>query len=311
MSSTNLNLSMSLTNTKTLLVILGPTAIGKTALSIQLAQQLDTAIISCDSRQFFKEMCIGTAVPSKEELAAAPHHFIQHRSIHQTYSVGAFERDALKTINDLFKTKESLILVGGSGLYIDAVCQGLDHFPSIDESLRQSLRQAYADNGMEWLQKEVKELDPAYWEVVDQQNAHRLLRCLEVCKQSGKTFSSFRKATQSERSFNIRYIGLEMPREQLYQRINQRVDSMMEEGLLEEAKNLLPHQHLNALQTVGYRELFAHFNGEYELDRAVELIQQNTRRFAKRQLTWFKRYEKANWYSNAKEALLAEANRNN
>lgn len=296
---------MSLANTKTLLVILGPTAIGKTALSIQLAKQLKTAIISCDSRQFFKEMCIGTAVPSVNELEAAPHHFIQHRSIHESYSVGAFEREALETIKQLFNTHDTLILVGGSGLYIDAVCQGLDHFPAIEGALRQSLRKSYTENGLEWLQKQVAELDPTYWQEVDKQNAHRLLRCLEVCKQSGKTFSSFRKAAQSERSFNIRYIGLEMAREQLYQRINLRVEKMMEAGLLEEAKNLLPHQHLNALQTVGYRELFAHFNGEYELDRALELIQQNTRRFAKRQLTWFKRYESVEWYTDAEKAVLA------
>lgn len=295
---------MSSTSTNTLWVVLGPTAIGKTALGIQLAQKLNTEIISCDSRQFFQEMRIGTAVPSTEELDSVPHHFIQHISIHQEYSVGSFEKESLKKIEELFQTKQHAVLVGGSGLYIDAVCKGLDNFPTINPTLREELRNKYNEFGIVWLQKEVQKHDPEYYQIVDTQNAHRLLRCLEVCLQSQKTFTSFRQQNTNTRPFNIKYIGLQMPREELYLRINQRVDNMMQEGLLEEAKALLPHQHLNALQTVGYRELFAHLNGEHSLERAIELIKQNTRRFAKRQLTWLKRYTQANWCNSPEDCLI-------
>lgn len=294
---------MSSTNTNTLWVILGPTAIGKTALGIQIAQKLSTEIISCDSRQFFQEMCIGTAVPSAKELESVPHHFIQHISIHQEYSVGAFEKESFKKLEGLFKTKQHAVLVGGSGLYIDAVCKGLDNFPAINPALRESLRKKYNELGIVWLQEEVQKHDPKYYQIADIKNSHRLLRCLEVCLQSHNTFTSFRQQNTNTRPFNIKYIGLQMPRELLYQRINQRVDNMMQEGLLEEVKKLLQYQHLNALQTVGYGELFAHLNGEHTLERAVELIKQNTRRFAKRQLTWLKRYENALWLDSAKEAL--------
>lgn len=294
---------MSSTNTNTLWVVLGPTAIGKTALGIQIAQQLNTEIVSCDSRQFFKEMCIGTAVPSEDELATVPHHLIQHKSIHQAYSVGAFEQEALEKLAEIFQTKKHAVLVGGSGLYIDALCKGLDNFPTIKPKLKEELRANYNSKGLAWLQKEVQQHDPEYYQVVDTKNAHRLLRCLEVCLQSQQTFTSFRKQSTNKRPFNIQYIGLQMPREQLYQRINQRVDIMMQEGLLDEVKTLLPHQHLNALQTVGYRELFAYLNGEHCLEKATELIKQNTRRFAKRQRTWLKRYTDAKWYKSAEEAV--------
>ncbi|MBJ11198.1 MAG: tRNA (adenosine(37)-N6)-dimethylallyltransferase MiaA [Flavobacteriales bacterium] len=294
---------MSSMSTNTLWVVLGPTAIGKTALGIQLAQKLNTEIISCDSRQFYKEMRIGTAVPSTEELESVPHHFMQHISIHQEYSVGCFEKESLKKLEELLQTKQHAVLVGGSGLYIDAVCKGLDKFPDIKPELREKIRTNYNNKGLAWLQQEVQKNDPEYYQIVDTQNAYRLLRCLEVCLQSRKTFTSFRKQKTNTRPFNIKYIGLQMPREELYLRINQRVDSMMKEGLLEEAKALLPHQHLNALQTVGYRELFAHLNGEHTLEKAVELIKQNTRRFAKRQLTWLKKYENAKWFDSAKEAI--------
>ena len=294
---------MSSTSTNTLWVVLGPTAIGKTALGIQLAQKLNTEIISCDSRQFFQEMRIGTAVPSSKELDSIQHHFIQHISIHQQYSVGSFEKESLKKIEELFQTKQHAILLGGSGLYIDAVCKGLDNFPDIKPELRVKIRTNYNNKGLAWLQKEVQKKDPEYYQIADTQNVHRLLRCLEVCLQSRKTFTSFRQQNTNTRPFNIKYIGLQMPREKLYLRINQRVDNMMQEGLLEEAKALLPHQHLNALQTVGYRELFAHLNGEHTLERAVELIKQNTRRFAKRQLTWLKKYENAQWFDSAEEVI--------
>ena len=294
---------MSSTSTNTLWVILGPTAIGKTALGIQLAQKLNTEIISCDSRQFFKEMRIGTAVPSTEELESVQHHFIQHISIHQDYSVGSFEKESLKKLEELFQTKQHAILVGGSGLYIDAVCKGFDNFPDIKPNLREKIRTNYNNKGLAWLQQEVQKHDPKYYQIVDTQNVHRLLRCLEVCLQSRKTFTSFRQQNTKTRAFNIKYIGLQMPREKLYLRINQRVESMMQVGLLEEAKALLPHKHLNALQTVGYRELFAHLDGEHTLERAVELIKQNTRRFAKRQLTWLKKYENTKWFDSAEEAI--------
>ena len=294
---------MSSTSTNTLWVILGPTAIGKTALGIQLAQKLNTEIISCDSRQFFQEMRIGTAVPSTEELESIPHHFIQHISIHHEYSVGSFEKESLKKLEELFQTKQHAILVGGSGLYIDAVCKGFDNFPDIKPNLREKIRTNYNNKGLAWLQQEVQKHDPKYYQIVDTQNVHRLLRCLEVCLQSRKTFTSFRQQNTKTRAFNIKYIGLQMPREKLYLRINQRVESMMQVGLLEEAKALLPHKHLNALQTVGYRELFAHLDGEHTLERAVELIKQNTRRFAKRQLTWLKKYENTKWFDSAEEAI--------
>lgn len=303
MISTTLNNLMSLTSTNTLWVVLGPTAIGKTALGIQLAQKLNTEIISCDSRQFFQEMRIGTAVPSAEELDSVPQHFIQHISIHQEYSVGSFEKESLKKLEELFKTKQHAVLVGGSGLYIDAVCKGLDNFPAINPTLRKKLRNKYNKFGIVWLQKEVEKNDPEYYQNADIQNAHRLLRCLEVCLQSHNTFTSFRQQKTNRRPFDIKYIGLQIPREKLYRQINQRVDNMMQEGLLEEVKSLLPYQHLNALQTVGYRELFTHLNGEHTLERAVELIKQNTRRFAKRQLTWLKRYEETQWFDSAEKAL--------
>ena len=290
-------------STNTLWVVLGPTAIGKTALGIQLAQKLNTEIISCDSRQFFQEMRIGTAVPSTEELDSIPHHFIQHISINHEYSVGSFEKESLKKLDELFQNKQHAILVGGSGLYIDAVCKGFDNFPTINPALRKELRKKYNEFGIIWLQEEVQKNDPEYYQIADIQNAHRLLRCLEVCLQSKKTFTFFRQQNTNMRPFNIKYIGLQMPREELYLRINQRVDNMMQEGLLEEVKALLPYQHLNALQTVGYRELFAHLNGEHTLERAVELIKQNTRRFAKRQLTWLKKYENTQWFDSAEEAI--------
>ena len=290
-------------STNTLWVVLGQTAIGKTTLGIQIAQKLNTEIISCDSRQFYQEMRIGTAVPSKEDLNSVPHHFIQHISIHQEYSVGAFEKESLKKLEELFQTKQQAVLIGGSGLYIDAVCKGLDKFPDIKPELREKIRKNYKNKGLAWLQQEVQKHDPEYYQIVDTQNAHRLLRCLEVCLHSHNTFTSLRQQNTIKRPFNIKYIGLQMPREKLYQRINERVDKMMQEGLLEEVKALLPYQHLNALQTVGYRELFTHFNGEKTLERAVELIKQNTRRYAKRQLTWLKKYENVFWCDNAKEAL--------
>lgn len=288
---------------KTLYVVLGPTAVGKTALAIELAKKRQTEIISCDSRQFYKEMNIGTAVPSSKELKSITHHFIQHKSIHDTYNVGAFEQEALKKLKELFLEHQVVVMVGGSGLYIDAVCKGLSAFPEIDTSLRKELRENFKNRGIEWLQNEVKKEDPNYYQTVDVNNAHRLLRCLEVCRQTNQAFSSFRNKNKDTRFFNTQYIGLEMSRDDLYERINHRVDIMIQNGLLEEVKSLLPYQSLNALQTVGYRELFAFYRKEISLEEAIEQIKKNTRRYAKRQLTWFKKYDEAQWYKSAKEAV--------
>ena len=283
--------------TKKLLVIYGPTAVGKTSLAIQLALQHKTEIISADSRQFFKEMKIGTAVPEQEELDAANHHFIQHKSIHDNYNVGLFEKEAISKIEQLFKHHNTLIMVGGSGLYIDAVCKGLDTFPDIDETLRIELRKKFDDYGLQWLQDEVKKIDPIFYASSDVNNHQRLLRCLEVCKQSGQTFSSFKNKQNKTRPFEVEYISIKMDREKLYQRINDRVDIMMEKGLLQEVESLIKYQDLNALKTVGYSELFQYLNNDISLERAIELIKQNSRRYAKRQMTWLKRYH-INWLEN-------------
>ena len=283
--------------TKKILVIYGPTAVGKTSLAIQLALQHKTEIISADSRQFFKEMKIGTAVPEQEELDAANHHFIQHKSIHDNYNVGIFEKEAISKIEKLFKHHNTLIMVGGSGLYIDAVCKGLDTFPEIDEILKKQLRLKFESLGLKWLQDEVKKNDPIFYTNTDINNHQRLIRCLEVCKQSGKTFSSFKNKQNNKRPFEIEYISIKMDREKLYKRINDRVDKMMEKGLLQEAKSLMKYQHLNALKSVGYSELFKYLNKDISLEKAIDLIKQNTRRYAKRQITWTKRYQ-IRWIEN-------------
>lgn len=275
---------------KKLIVIFGPTASGKTTLAIKLAQQYNTEIISADSRQFYKEMKIGTAVPTKQELDSVKHHFIQHISIHDNYNVGLFEQEATKTIQSLFQKFDTLIVVGGSGLYIDAICYGFDSFPEIDPTLRQSLREEYIEKGLVWLQEKVNSLDPAFYKNADINNHQRLLRCLEVCVQSGQTFSSFKLRKDEKKPYDIQFKSIRMDRETLYARINQRVDHMMENGLLNEVETLLPFKNQNALQTVGYKELFAYLNDEISLDFAIELIKRNSRRFAKRQITWLKKY---------------------
>ncbi len=283
--------------TKKLLVIYGPTAVGKTSLAIKLALLHNTEIISADSRQFFKEMKIGTAVPEQDELDAVNHYFIQFKSIHDNYNVGLFEKEATSKIEQLFKNHNTLIMVGGSGLYIDAICKGLDTFPDIEETLRKELRQKFEDYGLQWLQDEVKKIDPIFYASSDVNNHQRLLRCLEVCKQSGQTFSSFKNKQNKTRKFEVEYISIKMDREKLYQRINDRVDIMMKKGLLEEVESLIKFQDLNALKTVGYSELFQYLNNDNSLEGAIELIKQNSRRYAKRQMTWLKRYP-INWVEN-------------
>ncbi len=280
---------------KVLVCILGPTAIGKTALSIAIAKHFATEIISADSRQFYKEMAIGTAVPSKEEFAQVPHHFIQHRSIHDHYTVGNFERAVLNTLKQLFKDNNIVVMVGGSGLYIDAVTKGLDPFPQVDPKIRTQLNQTRAKEGMKVLQEELKQVDPDYFEKVDLANPHRVIRALGVCRASGKPYSSFLGQKKDQRPFKILTIGLIAERPEIYKRINSRVDHMMEQGLLEEARSLVPFKELNALQTVGYKELFNHLEGKWDLEFAVAEIKKNTRRFAKRQLTWFKKDPAVIW----------------
>lgn len=296
--------------TNFLITIIGPTAIGKTALSIKLAQHFNCEILSCDSRQFFKEMKIGTAVPNDDELKTAKHHFIQNRSIFENYSVGDFEEEALNKLHTLFKKNNIQILIGGSGLYVDAVLKGFDEFPEIDTSVRTEINEKYDQYGLIYLQEKLKELDIDYYTKISTenpqtlQNPQRMKRFIEVCIGTGKPYSSFIGKRKNERSFIPIIIGLEAEREVMYDRINQRVDIMMKEGLLEEVTQLFPNKHLNALQTVGYRELFEFLDKKTTLDFAIEEIKKNTRRFAKRQITWFKRTENAKWFdykTNIKE----------
>ncbi|NQW36023.1 MAG: tRNA (adenosine(37)-N6)-dimethylallyltransferase MiaA [Flavobacteriales bacterium] len=282
--------------TKHLIVILGPTAIGKTKLSITLAQHFNTVILSCDSRQFFKEMTIGTAVPSKEELKQAEHYFIQNKTIFEPYNVGQFERDALVQLDSIFKTKDIAIMVGGSGLYVDAVLNGLDYFPDLDPAIRTQLNDTLKISGLETLQMQLKELDPISYQNIEIENPHRVIRALEICLGTGKSYSSFKQKPKEVRPFTPLLIGLTAPREVLYNRINQRVDLMIQDGLVSEARELHKYKDLNALQTVGYRELFGHIDGDYNLETAIEEIKKNTRRFAKRQGTWFRKNTSINWF---------------
>lgn len=281
--------------TKTLISVVGPTAIGKTKLAIDLALYYNTAIISADSRQFFKEMTIGTAVPSKEELSQATHYFIQHKSVLEPYTAGDFEREAMLKIEELFLKHEVLILVGGSGLYINAITKGLDNFPEIASEIRLQLNQQFEKEGITALQERLKIEDPTYYEKVDLQNPHRLIRALEICLGTGKPYSSFLTQEKVKRNFEVITVGMDADREIIYNRINQRVDMMLANGLLDEAKSLLQYKDLNALQTVGYKELFSYFEGSSTLEFAISEIKKNTRRFAKRQLTWFRKNEETIW----------------
>lgn len=274
---------------KTLISVVGPTGIGKTRLAIDLARYFNTEIISCDSRQFFKAMEIGTAAPSAEELAAAPHHFIGNLSVEDYYSIGQYEEDALKKLNELFENHDTVILAGGSMMYEKAVIEGLNDLPEADEDNQKKLHEILENEGIEKLQKILRELDPEYFEVVDFHNHRRLLRAIDVIWQTNKKYSEQIEVSQDSRDFNTIRIGIEAPREQLYDRINRRVDIMMEKGLLEEAKSLKEFKDLTALKTVGYSELFKYFDGEWDLDFAVSEIKKNSRRYAKRQLTWYRK----------------------
>lgn len=283
-------------NQKNLISIVGPTAIGKTALSIAIANHFQTEIISADSRQFYKEMQIGTAAPNKDELSAAPHHFIHHKSVLEDYNVGDFEKDALETLEKLFNKHDVIVMVGGSGLYVDAITKGLDEFPKVDSSIRETLNEALAIAGLEHLQNKLKTLDPLSYDTIAIDNPHRVMRALEICIGSGKPYSSFLNKDKAKRPFKTITIGLTAERATIYDRINKRVDNMMADGLLEEAKILQHLQHLNALNTVGYSELFNFLSGAWTMDFAVSEIKKNSRRYAKRQLTWFRKKEGIIWF---------------
>jgi tRNA dimethylallyltransferase len=280
---------------KKLIVVVGPTAVGKTFLSIELANFLGTEIVSADSRQFYKELNIGVATPTALELSMAKHNLIGHISIHQSYNIADFEKDALKELERIFQEKDYAVLTGGSGLYVNALCYGVDNMPDVKEEIREELNNIFSTQGIAPLQEELKAKDPEYWEVVDKQNHIRLIRALEVCRQTGKTFTSFRLGGKKTRDFEIIKLGLERKRENLLERIYKRVDIMLEEGLVEEAKSLYPFRDLQALNTVGYKELFEYFDGKVDFSTAVENIKINTRQYAKRQMTWFKKDKNTTW----------------
>lgn len=305
-------MTINLPHSKTVIIVVGPTAVGKTALSLQLAQHFNTAIISADSRQCFKEMSIGTAKPSQEELAQAKHYFIDSHSVHDEVNAGVYEQYALNACDEIFTQNKVAIMVGGTGLYVKAFCEGIDIMPTIPTDIRTNIINQYLANGLSWLQDELQTKDPIFWETAEQQNPQRLMRALEVFETTGKSINAYRSNMAVERPFNIVKIGLEMPRELLVKNINLRVDAMMQSGLLDEVKSLQTVQHLNALQTVGYKELFAHLQGDCDLATAINQIKINTRQYAKRQMTWFKKDTDIYWFSNNKtvgeevRTLLAE-----
>lgn len=269
-------------------------------MSLQVAEHYGCPIVNCDSRQVYRNIPIGTAAPTAEEQARVKHYFVATRELEEEYNAGQYERDALALLDKLFESNEVVVMTGGSMLYADAVCNGLDDLPNVPADIRQEVQKNYEQNGLTWLQNEVQRLDPDYWNEVDQSNPARLAHCVEMCLTTGKPYSSLRTKTNKERSFRIIKLGLDRPRAELYARINERVNQMVANGLVEEAKAVYSKRKLNSLQTVGYRELFAHFDGEYDLNRAIELIQQNTRHYAKRQLTWFRHDNEIHWL-NAKE----------
>lgn len=288
-------------NNKRLIVVVGPTAVGKTAECIRLAGMLGTEIVSADSRQFYKEMNIGVARPSVSELATIPHHLIAHISVSQDYNAAMYERDASEVIGKLFQEKDDVVLTGGSGLYVNAVCNGMDDIPDKDESIRQELNDLFDKQGLEPLQKELQEKDPEYWEIVDKHNHIRLIRALEVCRQTGRTFSSFRSQKKTKRDFDIIKIGIRRSRENLLERIYRRVDCMIGQGLIEEVRGLYGYRNLQALNAVGYKEIFDFLDGKTSLQEAVELIKINTRRYAKRQMTWFCKDKEIQWLDAEKD----------
>ncbi len=290
---------------KTLIVLTGPTGIGKTSVGIKIAQYFNTEIVSSDSRQIFKELNIGTAVPDKHELAAVKHHFIQTHSINENYNASRYETEALALLEELFKTRDIVVMVGGSMLYIDAICKGIDIMPDADPEIRAALKKQLEDNGLEDLRLQLKTIDPEYYKTVDLKNPARIIHALEISIQTGKPYSSFRSNQTKTRPFSIIKIALNSEREILHQRINLRVDQMVKTGLEEEARSVYPKKHLNSLNTVGYREWFAYFNGEITREKAIELIKRNSRRYARKQITWFRKDDKVSWFepSQIKEII--------
>ena len=281
---------------KTLIVITGPTAVGKTALCLDVAKHFHIPVINADSRQIFRELKIGTATPTEEQMQQVHHDFVGILGLDDYYSASLFEQQVLELLDRQFLTSDYALMAGGSMIYIDAVCNGIDDIPTIDDQTRTMMKQRLADEGLEALCEELRQRDPEYYEIVDRQNPRRVVHALEICLMTGKTYTSFRKREKRQRPFNIIKIGLNRPREELYDRINRRVDQMMADGLLEEAKALYPKRHLNALNTVGYKELFDYIDGRWPLEEAVERIKGNTRRYARKQLTWFKKDESIRWF---------------
>ena len=291
---------------KTLIVITGPTAVGKTALCLDIAQHFGIPIINADSRQIYKELKIGTASPTNEQLSKVKHYFVGSLSLNDYYSASLFEQQALEILEREFSTSNYALMAGGSMMYIDAVCNGIDDIPTVDDNTREALKARLSSEGLEILVQELKELDPEYYEIVDKQNPRRVVHGLEICLMTGKTYTSFRKREKKQRPFSIVKIGLNREREELYNRINQRVDQMMAEGLLEEAKSLYPMRQMNALNTVGYKEMFAYLDGTWTLEEAVERIKGNTRRYARKQLTWYKKDEQIKWFHpDDKEKIIS------
>ena len=282
---------------KSLVVLLGPTAVGKTELSLQLAERLGCPIISADSRQLYRDMVVATAAPTREQLARVPHHFIGTLSLTDYYSAAQYEADALALIERLFTRHDTLLLTGGSMMYIDAVCNGIDEIPTISEEVRRAVVTRYEEEGLDVLLEELQRLDPDFYEKVDRRNPKRVIHAVEICRMTGQPYSSLRTETKKERPFDIVKIGLTRPREELYGRINSRVDAMMRDGLEAEARRLYPYRHLNALNTVGYKAMFAYFDGTYDLPAAVEKIKRNTRVYARKQMTWFRRDDTIVWFT--------------
>lgn len=286
---------MNVLSRKTVIIVCGPTAVGKTSAAIELAKHFHTEIISADSRQCFKELNIGVARPSEEEMKEVPHHFIASRSIKENINAAWFEQFALQKVNELFKKHDIVIMVGGTGLYIKAFCEGLDEMPAIDGSIRKKIIDTYEQNGLQWLQEEIKIKDPAFYSVGEIQNPQRMMRALEVIESTGRSILDFRKNKKTERDFRIIKIGLQLPKEELHQNINNRVDEMISDGLVEEVRSLRSYRDVNALQTVGYSEIFEHLDGKTSLETAIDEIKKNTRQYAKRQMTWFRKDKEINW----------------
>ncbi len=297
---------MTMAGQKTLIVVLGPTASGKTGVALSLAKALRTEIISADSRQFYREIPIGTAAPTPEQLKTVPHHFVGHLSLNDAYNVSRFEQDVLALLEEMFRKYDKMVMAGGSGLYIDAVCKGIDALPDPDMALRMELQEQWKKQGLTGLQRRLEMLDPEYYQVVDRQNPKRLMRAIEVCLQTGKTYSELRLNRPQPRDFKILKIGLNLPREILFERINRRVETMLSQGWQDEARRVYPYRHTNALNTVGYKELFAFFEGKMSYDQAVEKIKTNTRRYAKRQLTWFKKDKDIRWFPPEETSEIIE-----